>query len=217
MEVMLLPTSIKIYHIVHIDRLRSIIDDGNLWSDARMIGRTGAGTTIGMCNIKARRMLLPVGCHPSENVGNFVPFHFCSRSVMLYLIHCANHPELAYRGGQGPIVHLECDLEAVLAWAEKYKRPWAISLSNAAASYSQFRCDRAGFAEINWEAVTSRDFRMPEVKEAKQAEFLVHDSFPWNLVERIGVLTNVIALQVIGISQASAHRPKVEIQPSWYY
>ena len=29
---------------------------------------------------------------------------------MLYVIHCANHPELAYRGGQQPIIHLEADL-----------------------------------------------------------------------------------------------------------
>ena len=31
---MLVPTEPKIYHIVHVDRLASIIADGYLWSDA---------------------------------------------------------------------------------------------------------------------------------------------------------------------------------------
>ena len=46
-----------------------------------------------------------------------MPFYFCPRSVMLYLIHKANHPELDYHGGQGAILHLESDLNTVIAWA----------------------------------------------------------------------------------------------------
>ena len=56
-------------------------------------------------------------CRPGLNVGDCVPFYFCPRSVMLYLIHRANHPELDYRGGQGPIVHLEADLHEAANWA----------------------------------------------------------------------------------------------------
>ena len=100
------PAQPKIYHIVHIDNLASIVADGCLWSDAVMIQRQG-GTVIGMGGIKQRRLGLPVSCHDGLNVGDCVPFYFCPRSIMLYVIHCANHPELAYRGGQQPIVHLE--------------------------------------------------------------------------------------------------------------
>ena len=31
---MSLPTRPKIYHILHVDRLASVLDDGVLWSDA---------------------------------------------------------------------------------------------------------------------------------------------------------------------------------------
>jgi hypothetical protein len=54
----------KIYHIVHIDRLVSIVADGCLWSDAEVVRRRQGGTTIGMGGIKARRLGLPVECHP---------------------------------------------------------------------------------------------------------------------------------------------------------
>ena len=67
-----------------------------------------------MNQIKERRLKeLTLSSHPGLHVGDCVPFYFCPRSIMLYLIYRANHPELAYRGGQKPIVHLEADLQQV--------------------------------------------------------------------------------------------------------
>jgi hypothetical protein len=55
------------------------------------------------------------------------------------------------------------------------------------------------------------------VKEAKQAEFLVERSFPWHLVERIGIHSSGIALRVAQAMAGGTHRPRVEVQPGWYY
>jgi hypothetical protein len=210
------PAQPKIYHIVHVDNLASIVADGYLWSDAEMVKRQG-GRVIGMESIKQRRLKLPVSSHPGAHVGEFVPFYFCSRSIMLYVIHCANHPELAYRGGQQPIVHLEADLQQVVAWAEVNGRRWAFSLSNAGAYYTQFRTGLDRLDEINWDAVVATDFRPADVKEGKQAEFLVEESFPWSLVERIGIHSQGIAPRVAAAMQGAAHRPGVEIRREWYY
>ena len=136
---------------------------------------------------------------------------------MLYVIHCANHPELAYRGGQGPIVHLEADLHEVVAWADTQGRRWAFSLSNAGAVYAQFRSRLDQLDEVNWNAVAARDFRQADIKEGKQAEFLVHESFLWSLVRRIGVRSAPVAQQVASALQGASHRPPVEILPQWYY
>lgn len=211
------PAQPKIYHIVHVDRLRSIIADGCLWSDAVLAGGAHPGTTIGMGTIKARRLTLPVDCHPADCVGEYVPFYFCPRSIMLYVLHCANHPELAYRGGQASIVHLEADLHEVVTWTEQNARRWAFSLSNAGAYYTQFRSRLDQLDEVNWTAVAARDFRAAEIKEGKQAEFLVHDSFPWQLVRRIGVHARSTAQQVSNTMLGTAYRPVVEILPDWYF
>jgi len=53
--------------------------------------------------------------YPDLYVGDYVPFYFCPRSIMLFIIHQANHPELDYRGGQVPIVHLQADLHTSVA------------------------------------------------------------------------------------------------------
>ena len=68
-----------------------------------------------MGGIKQRRLTTPLTSHPTLTVGQCVPFYFCPRSIMLYLIYQGNHPELTYREGQGPIIHLECDLHASIA------------------------------------------------------------------------------------------------------
>ena len=211
------PAEPKIYHIVHVDRLTSIVADGCLWSDAEVVRRRQSGTTIGMGGIKARRLGLPVECHPGDHVGDFVPFYFCPRSIMLYVIYRANHPELAYRGGPGPIVHLEADLNEVVAWADASGRKWAFSLSNAGAYYTQFRARVDQLDEVNWPAVAATDFRAAEVKEGKQAEFLVHHEFPWRLVRRIGVSARGVAQQVADATRGLDHQPVVEIRRDWYF
>ncbi len=211
------PAQPKIYHITHVDNLPSIITDGCLLSDAKMIARGGPSMTIGMSSIKKRRLSLPVGCHPGDCVGDYVPFYFCSRSVMLYLIYRGNHPELTYKDGQGPILHLEADLLDVVAWADDQGRRWAFTSSNAGAAYAPFWSSLDDLDQVNWDAVAADNWRPPEIKEGKQAEFLVHESFPWELVSRIGVRSMSIRSQVNAALQTTTHRPNVQIQPSWYY
>jgi hypothetical protein len=215
------PAQPKVYHIVHSDRLASIIADGFLWSDAAMVQRQGVGTTIGMSNIKARRLNeLSLSCHPNLRVGHCTPFYFCSRSVMLYLIYRRNE-ELTYKGGQEPIVHLEADLHATIAWAQQNNRRWAFTLSNAGAYYFEDRSDIAQLGDINWDAVQARQWSgngiSRSVKEGKQAEFLIEQAFPWQLVERIGVFSQGYVQPVSQAMQGAAHRPRIEIRREWYY
>ena len=150
------PDHPKLYHICHVDRLPSIVASGGLLSDAAVQQQTLAGTMIGMSNIKQRRLTeLQLASHPGLFVGQCVPFYFCPRSVMLYLIHRQN-AELAYRGGQGPIVHLEADLHATVAWAQQHRRRWAFTASNAGSRYFDDWADLAQLSNVDWNAVQAR-------------------------------------------------------------
>lgn len=216
MNTVLVPPQPKIYHIAHVDRLPSIVADGFLWCDAEIVRRAPPGTTIGMSGIKQRRLTeLHLSSYPDLHVGDCVPFYFCPRSVMLYLIYQGNHPEMSYRGGQGPILHFEADLNAVVAWANAQPERWAFTLSNAGSYFFEDRNDLARLNEINWTAVQARDWRAH--KEGKQAEFLLEQRFPWHLIERIGVRDRTIYQQVVNAIPAHEHRPTVEVRPDWYY
>ncbi|OAI19719.1 hypothetical protein A1507_06555 [Methylomonas koyamae] len=50
------PAQPKLYHIVHVDRLASIIAAGGLLCDAAVVANPTAGTTIGMSSGKQRRL-----------------------------------------------------------------------------------------------------------------------------------------------------------------
>ncbi len=211
------PPHPPIYHITHVDNLGSILAAGGLFSYAATRARGEPGSEIGMTEIKERRLRLPVRCHPGDQVGDYVPFYFCPRSIMLYLVHCANHPNLAYRGGQGPIVHLEADLREVVAWAEAEGRRWAFSLSNAGAAYAEFRDRLDQLDDLDWAAIQATDFRDRQVKEGKQAEFLLHGFFPWHLVRRVGVHSESIRARVSRRLQQVDHGPVVDVLPRWYF
>jgi hypothetical protein len=136
---------------------------------------------------------------------------------MLYLLHMGNAPGLDYRGGQVPIVTLEADLRTVVERADKAGRRCAFSLGNAGAKYQSFRNDLSKLGDINWAAVQATDFRSSEVHQGKQAEFLVHESFPWSLVERIGVRTIDMQKRVREVLDGVEHAPPVQVRPDWYY
>jgi hypothetical protein len=212
------PDRPKIYHITHESNLAEILRWGVLWSDAKRIALGLECQVVGLSGIKQRRLeRLPVRCHPGTLVGDYVPFYFCPRSVMLYILHMANHPELTYRGGQAPIVHLVADLKDTAAWAQADRRRWAFSDRNAGAAYASFFARLEDLQRIDWAAVDATDWRDAIVKENKQAEFLVYESFPWGLVEGIGVRDASVAERVRGTLSGATHIPPVTVERAWYY
>ena len=214
-----MPIKPKIYHIVHMDRLASIVATGALLCDTAIQQQPRPGTTIGMGHIKERRRTKPVKCRPGLKVGDCVPFYFCPRSVMLSKIHKAKggHSELDYRGGQDPIIHLEADLHEAVQWAEDQERQWAFTLSNAGSGYFEDRCDLAQLHEIDWDAVQARNWSWTGKKGGKQAEFLMEHSFPWGLIRRVGVHSDNTAKLALDALQGTAHSPAVRVKRWWYY
>lgn len=209
-----MPNRPKIYHIVHVDNLASIVADGCLWSDSVMVKRQGAAV-IGNDEIKADRLLLPVDCHTGTCVGDYVPFYLCPRSVMLYVISRRNHPNVAYKDGQGPVIHLMADMKEVVDWSHANNRRWAFTAINAANRAADFYNDIAKLDQLNWDAIGAKNW--VSCRDHKMAEFLMHQSFPWELVREIGVYSEQTGSRAIRAFGKSAHRPRIEIRREWYY
>lgn len=208
------PENPKIYHITHLQNLPRILAAGQLYSDAMRIAIAQECDLVGMATIKQRRLeKIEVTCHRGTTVGQYVPFYFCPRSIMLYLLHKGNHPDLTYRGGQGPIVHLRSDLRRTITWADEHGVQWAFSDSNAGSFYAQFYNQVQDLERLNWAAIESHDFRDPVIKEGKQAEFLFYGAFPWELVEKLGVANNNTLAAVQNIVQ----NVQASIEPGWYF
>mgnify|MGYP005775000683 CR=1 FL=1 len=209
------PNSIKIFHILHIDRLSSILSQGFIFSDSYIRNSVIEGTTIGMSKIKETRLSKRLSKYPDLTVGDCTPFYFCPRSVMLYMIYKGNHIEISYRGGQNPIIHIVADFHRVIEWAQRENKRWVFTPTNAAASYAEDFNDLAMLSEINWDVVNSDDWK--ENRGQKQAEFLIEHSFPIGLIEKIGVYSEKYARQVTELLSHYNLIIDVTIEPNWYY
>jgi hypothetical protein len=209
------PNNIKIYHIMHISKLASVIEDGCLFSDAEIRRRPFIGETIGMTKIKDRRLRLPLSSHSGLYVGDCVPFYFCPRSIMLYMFFRDNHPDITYHGGQEPIIHLVADLNRVVEWANHNHMRWAFTSSNAGSGYFEDFRDLRDLNKINWQAVNTN--RWSGCKEEKQAEFLLEQFFPWELIEKIGVSSWEYMGEVSDLLARCHKDVLVRPEPSWYY
>ena len=208
--------NLKIYHIVHIDKLQSIINSGGLLSDSEVIRQGLNGTNIGMNSIKQRRLKeLTLSTYPDLFVGQCVPFYFCPRSVMLYMMHMGNSPDITYQGGQDSIIHLEADLMSSIAWANSNGKRWVFTSSNAGSRYFEDFNDLTYLNQIDWSVINSS--KWSHARDKKQAEFLCEHSFEWSLIHRIGVSNQTVYQQVLNIINSSYHKPYVEVKNDWYY
>ena len=200
------------------------MQDGYLWCDADMVGRSGVGTTIGMDKIKQRRLRQSLQSHAGLTVGECVPFYFCTRSVMLHSIHSRDDADLAYRGGQESVVHLRLDMREAIAWAESERHCWAFTTSNAGAEGFADYGDLAFLDRIDWNIVldpdwirSRRDKTFEEAKAARQAEFLVEMKVAWPLVQFIGVYSHDVRERVLEVFEGAEHTPEVVVRRTWYY
>jgi hypothetical protein len=194
-----------------VDNLANIVRDERLWYDAQRIAQHMASMNIGYSHIKERRIRHPVTAAAGGTLGNYVPFNFCPRSVMLYVVS-QGHED--YREGQQPIVHLLSSIETIRATG----RSWFFTDRHADLGYANQFDILDKLDEVDWSVMPLQQWGGDqEVKEKRQAEFLVHEWCPWSAIEVIGVMNQEIAARVGSAIDGSVYKPRVEIHREWYY
>ena len=201
--------SVSISHITHIDNLASILQQGCLWSDAKRIELGLVNQNIGYNHIKQRRLVRSVSVAAGGTIGQYVPFNFCPRSVMLFVIH-RGHPE--YQGGQERVLHLISDVETVRLSNEDC----FFTDIHADLDYAEQIDDFDRLSELDLQRIIKERY-WQDFKEEKQAEFLAFGSVQWQTIKRIGVKTQAMAEEVQQILHVQEHQPEVIVNPDWYY
>jgi hypothetical protein len=203
----------QIFHITHVNNLQGIIATGGLLCDRR--SQSVAHVRIGHQHIKDRRLKRAVPLIPGGTLGDYVPFYFAPRSPMLFAIHCGQVQ--GYARGQSEVVHLVSTAEAV----DNLGLSWLFTDGHAEIHFTGFFDNLRNLDKIDWEIMRARYWNDtnddPDRKRRRQAEFLVHDFFPWELVAGIGVYGQRTALAVEEALASSDHNPAVSIERNWYY
>jgi len=201
------PVPTLIYHITHLNNLQGILQTGGLLPYSK---RPPVRQNVAYGHIQARRAQVVVPVGPRGKLHDYVPFYFCPRSPMLYAIHTQ---QTGCPGGQRPILHLVSSAQKVAAALI----PFVFTDRHAAVQYVSFFHKLQHLKALDWQAIQASYWA--NVREKKQAEFLVKDFFPWELVEEIGVIDKTIQAQVKSILAQFPHlpHPPVRVRRSWYY
>lgn len=204
-----------IYHITHLRNLSKILDEGCLWCDNESKNRNLQAKGIAYDAIKERRARREVPTCKCGFLSDYVPFYFAPRSPMLYAIHSGMVESC--EEGQEPIIHLVAKAEVV---AEN-SLPFTFTNGHAEMKPSEFYENLADLDKIDWELMKAQYWNDTaddqNRKWRRQAEFLVYNHFPINLIAGIGVISEEMKAVVETILDEKGTKIKVAVLPNWYY
>ncbi len=206
---------LPIYHITHIHNLESIIFEGGLLAYNALRAAGAEYTNIAYENIQDRRAIIHVPCGAGGVLHDYVPFYFAPRSPMLYTLNKGN--VTSYTQGQAAIIHLVSDVLEI----EIRGLDFVFTDGHAIMTFTDFFDNLNYLDAIDWDVMESHYWNDTnednDRKRRRQAEFLVHNFLPWELIEEIGVMNSTIKVQAENILQNFTHKPRVIVHKDWYY
>ncbi len=205
-----------IYHITHLRNLEAILDAGSMQADAKVRQQAAAPIVIGHSHIKERRLAIPVDCGPRGCVGDYVPFYFCRRSPMLYVI--SKNAIEGYDEGQGPIIYLASSTERIVHEGLRF----VFTDGNASTrGVTAFFEDLGQIDRVDWPLMEAQMWndtqKDPDRCRRRAAEFLVHDSVPFAVIERLATMTKTMQETVRRALAARGIVREVDVRRGWYY
>lgn len=205
------PAPTFIYHITHLRNLRGIVEYGGLFCTNSLRRTDRNHRSIAHESIQDRRETIDVGYSRGGTLHDYVPFYFAPRAPMLYAIHKGNVPNCPE--GQQPIVHLVSEVQKLVEAGLRF----VFTDGHGIMALTNFYEDLSNLDAVDWELMNAQYWADtdddPDRSRRRQAEFLVHDFFPWNLVTEIGVFSDKVKRQVETIGSSLS----VRTRRAWYY
>ena len=212
---MIVPNPVPIVHLTHVDNLSSILGEGGVLSYHEMDRRGIGHHNIAYVHIQARRESTIVFGAKGGCLHDYVPFHFGPKPPMLLTISSGNVPN--HTEGQPPLVYLVSTAQAV----EAAGLPFAFTDGHATMAITEFFDDLDRLDQIDWPVIHGKWWNdtpeHPDRKRRRQAEFLVHQKFPIELIQEIVVLNAGTQAKVLEILSGSGLEVPVQVRSNWYY
>lgn len=206
---------IPIYHFTHADNLASIIAVGAIFCDRSCKQSDLTPRNVAYSSLKLRRENTVVEVAPGGTLCNYVPFYFGTRSPMLFTYKNGNvtgKPE-----NQDHIIYLASTAEHVAS----NNGPFVFTDGHPVVEPKAFYNDLIHINQVDLPLMTQQYWNDtnddPDRKRRRQAEFLVHGQFAWELVLAVGVRTPAMQKWVNNLMCNTPHKPSCIVRPQWYY
>lgn len=208
------PNPTPIYRIVHIENLATIVRREIIHAPSQVPNDGLPWRSIHAIETQAARGQKFVPCGPRGVINDYVGFYLGPRSPMLYRIHTGHNVE---KIDQSNIAYVVSRAQRVA----EASLGFVFTDRHSLAAVANFYNDIARFDRVDWDICYATKWnntpQHPDRQEKKQAEFLVHQSMAWDLVESIGVFDLAAQIRVQSAIKSAKYQPKVSIEKPWYY
>jgi hypothetical protein len=212
------PDPTRIFRIVHVDNLPTLLRRGGLHAPQHTPKDELPYRTIHRVDIQNERHVRRVPCGPDGTIHDYVAFYFGYLSPMLFQLHTGRVP--GYTGKQDPLVYLVSTAQDVAAAGCGF----VFSDGHGISPFTSWFDDLRRLDEVDWSMVYERywaDDHLGDMdrQRRKQAEFLVHRYCDWSLIRGIGVINDAMQSTVERVLEqfGSGAIRSVKVCRGWYY
>lgn len=202
-----------IFRITHIENVPWILDNGV--HCAKSDCRDPNFIQIGSADMIGKRANHRVRVHPFGTLGDYVPFYFTPKSVMLYNIHTGYNGIIQRR--MSDIVIFVTSLHRLV----EEKIPFLFTDRHAYLVNAEPTSDLAHLDRLNWKILRTHDFKKdpdnPEKFEQYQAEALVHRCVPVTAMRAIVCYGEEQKERLTAEVESRSLGLKVIKAPDWYF
>ncbi|WP_191163965.1 type II toxin-antitoxin system toxin DNA ADP-ribosyl transferase DarT [Mucilaginibacter glaciei] len=201
------------YRITHRDNLPHILSDGLVNKNHHKAAPDFVA--IGNPEIIDVRSTTLVGLDSYGYIGEYIPFYFTPRSIMLYnIVTGYYHPRVPQRS-RDEIIVIRCLAQTL---AERPK--WFFTDGQANDGESGHYADLKELSKIDWDCIQNSQFSKADDYDRPrryQAEFLVKDIVPAECFESICVYSKKMQLWAQTKVNAAGKMLKVNVIPEYFF
>lgn len=204
----LVPTNI--YHFTHINNFSNLITTGAILSNNEMQAQGNTYKSSAYATVQSQRKTHPVPVSPNGTIHDYVPFYFNSLSPMLYAIKTGNINGIEMKD----LIFFKSTVQAVESSGTRF----AFTDGHGIMALSDYYNNLSSLDKVPWDVINAgywNDF--PDGKRLRQAEFLVHEQFDWNLVQQIGVYSHAMFTTVTSMINTLKYKPNIQIKQHWFF
>lgn len=200
------------YRVTHIQNLEIILNEGKV----SYFKNTPGYLSIGDPAITEIRSNRPVRIENYGNIGDYVPFYFTPRSIMLYNIITGYRDPLVPKRAAEELIILRSSIK------ELSKLPkWFFTDSQANDMQTRHYNNLHDLDKVDWDCIREGNFEKSvddyDRSRRYQAEFLVFQAVPLDYIESINVCSQAVANRVATKLKRINCNLAVHIQPAYFF
>jgi hypothetical protein len=203
----------RIHHITHIDNLAGILS-GGLHADTSAAWRSRPEIDISSADTReARRGTLVAGSVQGATVADYVPFFLSPNAALWEGIRARTpDPRISATARRLPAAEFVLLVSTVRQVSDRLPDDSIVVTDGDAAD------PRTRFAATgdDSERMLRRLLGEEESGAMLRAEFLVHDTVPFELITLIGVANDKARSAVRAALASSGHSPRLAVHPPWF-